>query len=437
MCIIAKIARYGAAAWVGVLMACSCHATAAEMAPAAKRVANAPAINWPQWRGPHGAGVADGQRLPVEWDRSRNIVWSAALPGWGTSSPVVFGERVFVTSQSMQKSATGDDAKTLWTLCFDRATGRELWRHEFGFGFDQHVHEKSNLAANTPAVTADAVYVSFGNAEFASYTHDGQLNWVRRLVPEFGDPKTAWGWGISPLLLPDAIVFPWDHHAGPCYLLGLDRATGEIAWRIDRPIGTGHATPLLVDHHGQTDILLPGKNRLTAFDAATRRQRWVYGEGEGPYNGEIIVSPVHADGVVYTQLWRQSPIHAIRLRGGDQPPERLWISEKPGPQEPSLLAYRGLLYALLDNGVLACLDGQTGAEHYRQRLGGDCNASPLASDGRIYLCNNDGQTFVVAAGRQFQLLATNNLDERITASPAVSGGRLILRTDSTLWCVGM
>jgi outer membrane protein assembly factor BamB len=236
--------------------------------------------------------VADGLDLPLIWSRMENVVWSAPLPGWGTSSPVVRDGRVYVTSQ-----AEVDGGKTLWTLCFDLATGRKLWRHDFGFGFDQHVHEKSNLACATPVATDDAVYVSFGNAELARYTLDGRLVWVNRLVPQFGDPHTAWGWGVSPLLLGDAVVFPWDHHAGPCYLLGLHQGTGQIDWQVDRPIGTGHATPLVVSHHGQTDLLMPGKHRLTAFDAATRRQLWVYGEGEGPYNGEIIVSPVHTDGL--------------------------------------------------------------------------------------------------------------------------------------------
>lgn len=392
---------------------------------------SAPAgVDWPRWRGPDANGVADGQDLPIHWSRTDNVVWSAALPGWGTSSPVVYGERVFVTSQS-----EADGAKSLLTLCFDRSTGAELWRHDFGFGFDQHTHEKSNLAAGTPAATADAVYVFFGNAEMACYSHDGELRWVNRLIPQFGDPQTAWGWGVSPVVLEDSILFPWDHHAGPCFLLGLDKRSGEIAWKRERPIGTGHSTPLVVAHHGQTDILVPGKNRLTAFDAASREQRWVYGEGEGPFNGEIIVSPVYGDGIAFAQLWRQSPLHALRLRADGLPPERLWVSDKPGPQEPSLLYYRGLLYSLLDNGVLTCHDGPTGEEKYRERLGGNCNSSPVASDGRIYASNEDGQTFVVEAGPEFRLLATNELGERITASPALSGGRIIYRTDATLWCL--
>jgi outer membrane protein assembly factor BamB len=219
-------------------------------------------------------------------------------------------------------------------------------------------------------------------------------------------------------------------------LLGLAGRTGEIAWQLDRPIGTGHATPLVIAHHDQTDLLVPGKNRLTAFDAESHRQLWQYGEGAGPYNGEIIVSPVYGDGIVFTQLWRQSRIHAVRLRAGGAAPEPLWISEHPGPQESSLLYYRGLLYALIDSGVLVALDGLTGEERYRERLGGNCNSSPVASDGRIYLSNNDGKTFVVDAGANFRLLATNDLEEWITASPAISAGRLIFRTDSTLWCIG-
>jgi len=217
----------------------------------------------------------------------------------------------------------------------------------------------------------------------------------------------------------------------------LDKKTGEVAWKKERPIGTAHATPLLVEHHGQKDMLVPGQNRLTAFDARTHAELWQYGIGEGPYNGEIITSPVHGDSLVFCQLWRQSPIHCIRLRGQGKPPERVWISSKPGPVEPSLLYYRGLVYALLDNGVLTCLDGKTGQEVYRERLGGDCNSSPIASDGHIYLSNNDGTTFVVQAGKDFRLVCKNSLGERITASPAISGNDLIYRTDSHLYCIGL
>jgi outer membrane protein assembly factor BamB len=375
--------------------------------------------------------VADGRNLPVRWSQTENVLWSVKLPGWGTSSPVVYGDRVFVTSQ-----VTAGGQKSLLTLCFDRRDGKERWRHDFGFGVDQRTHEKSNLAVNTPAVTEDAVYVAFGNADIARYSHDGKLVWVNRYVPRFGDPKMAWGYCLSPLVLDDSVLFPWNHHKGPCFLLGLDKRTGEIAWKKERPIGTAHATPLLVEHHGRKDLLVPGQNRLTAFDARTHAEVWRYGEGAGPFNGEIISSPVYGDGLVFLQLWRQSRIHAIRLRDKGQPPEQVWISKKPGPVEPSLLYYRGLLYALMDNGVLVCLDGKTGEEHYRQRLGGACNSSPVASDGHIYLSDNDGKTFVVKAGREFRLLSTNRLGERITASPAVTGNWLIYRTDSHLYCLG-
>lgn len=391
----------------------------------------AEASDWPRWRGPNADGVADGRNLPLRWNQTENVRWSVKLPGWGTSSPVVHGEKVFVTSQVQEGKK-----KSLLTLCFERKTGKELWRHDFGFGADQRTHEKSNLAVNTPAVTEDAVYVAFGNADIARYSHDGKLIWVKRYLSHFGDPKMAWGYGLSPLVLNDGVLFPWNHHKGPCFLIGLDKKTGEIGWKKERPIGTAHATPLLVEHHGQKDILVPGQHRLTAFDAKTHAELWRYGEGEGPYNGEIISSPVSGDGIVFLQLWRQSKIHAIRLRGESKPPEPVWMSEKAGPVEPSLLYYRGLVYALMDNGVLACLDARTGQEHYRERLGGECNSSPVASDGRIYLSNNDGVTFVVKAGKEFRLLSTNRLGERITASPAIAGDELLYRTDSHLYCIG-
>ena len=388
------------------------------------------AAEWPQWRGPAADGIADGRTLPARWSETENVRWSVKLPGWGTSSPVVYKDRLYVTSQTEL-----DGKKSLLTLCFDRRTGKELWRHDFGLGVAQRTHEKSNLAVNTPAVTEDAVYVAFGNSDIARYSHDGKLLWVTRYMEMFGDPKMAWGYGVSPVVTADSVVLPWDHHKGPCYLIGLDKRSGKIAWKQERAIGTNHATPLVVEHHGQTDILISGKNRLTGFDANTKAQLWQYGEGEGPFNGEIIVSPVYGDGMVFLQLWRQSQIHAIRLTGNGRPPEKVWISAKPGPQEPSLLYYRGLLYAWLDNGVLSCLDGKTGEEVYRKRLGGACNSSPIASNGRIYLSNIDGQTFVVKAGREFELLATNTLGERITASPAVYGDELFYRTDSRVFCI--
>jgi outer membrane protein assembly factor BamB len=341
----------------------------------------------------------------------------------------VYGEKVFVTSHLKDK-------KSLLTLCFERQTGKELWRHDFGFGVNQPTHAKSNLAVNTPAVIEDAVYVAFGNADIARYSHDGKLVWVKRYIPLFGDPKMAWGYGLSPVVLEDSVLFPWNHHKGPCFLIGLDKVTGDIAWKKERPIGTAHASPLVVEHHGQKDILVPGQNRLTAFDAKTHAELWQYGEGAGPYNGEIISSPVYGDGLVFLQLWRETKIHAIRLNGDGKPPERVWVSSRPGPVESSLLYYRGWVYALMDNGVLVCLDGKTGKELYRVRLGGACNSSPVASDGHVYLSDIDGKTFVVEAGREFKLLATNHLRERISASPAISGNWLIYRTDSHLYCIG-
>jgi hypothetical protein len=164
----------------------------------------------------------------------------------------VYGDRVFVTSQAQE-----GEEKSLLTLCFHRRTGEKLWFHDFGLGTNQRTHEKSNLAVNTPAVTKDAVYVAFGNSDIARYSHDGRLQWVTRYMELFGDPKMAWGYGTSPVVLHDSVVLPWDHHKGPCYLVGLDKRAGAVLWKKERAIGTNHGTPLLVEHHGQTDILVP------------------------------------------------------------------------------------------------------------------------------------------------------------------------------------
>ena len=148
----------------------------------------APTTDWPCWRGPQANGVADGRNLPVEWSQTKNVQWSRKLPGWGTSSPVVYRNRVYITSETEM-----DGKKSLLTLCFDRETGKELWRDDFGFGVDQKTYDKSNLAVNTPAVTDDSVLVAFGNSDIAGYTHDGALLWVHRYMQSFGDPKMSWG----------------------------------------------------------------------------------------------------------------------------------------------------------------------------------------------------------------------------------------------------
>jgi len=387
--------------------------------------------DWPHWRGPQRNGIADGHRVPLTWGPNHNIRWSVTLPGSGTSSPVVRGAQVFVTTQVQQ-----EQKKSLLTLCFDRTSGRELWRHDYGLGVDQRTHPSSNLAVNTPAVSDDALYVAFGNSDIARYSHDGRLHWVQRYFTLFGDPKMSWGYGVSPLVLEDSVFLPWNHHKGPCYLVGLDPATGHVAWKKDRPIGTAHATPLVVAHHGQTDLLVPGQNRLTAFDARTRQELWCYGEGSGPFNGEVVGSPTHGDGLVFTQLWRESPVHALRLQGNGQPPEKLWISKKPAGEVPSLLYYRGLVYVVLDSGILSCLDAQTGEEVYRERLGKAVYSSPVACDGHLFVSDQDGRTHVLKAGRTFVRLHLNLLGERIVSSPAIVDDTLLYRTDSHLYCVG-
>ena len=169
-------------------------------APPARGVAD-----WSRWRGPNADGVADAGSLPTQWSQTENVRWAVRLPGWGTSSPVVYRDRLFVTSQEEQ-----GDRKSLLTLCFHRDTGKELWRHDFGFGVDQRTHEKSSLAVNTPAVTEDAVYVAFGNSDVARYSHDGTLVWVTRYREVFGDPKMAWGYAVSPVVLEDSVLLPWD-----------------------------------------------------------------------------------------------------------------------------------------------------------------------------------------------------------------------------------
>ena len=384
--------------------------------------------DWSQWRGSMGSGVSATACPPTSWGASSNVRWRTDVPGHGHSSPVVRHGRVFITTQIDEGTR-----KQLLTICYSLQTGAEIWRHDFGFGLDQPTHATSNLAANTPYVTDYEVLVAFGNAELAAYSLDGQLRWVERLVGRFGNPREAWGWGASPVVYGKDVLFLWDHHAGPCKLLGLSVADGQVAWEIDRAIGTCHATPLVVQRPNRVIFLVSGKNRLTAYDAASRQQLWQFGEGSGPFNGEIIVSPVCQQDVVFTQLWRKSPIHAIRLKPDDSPPELLWTSAKPGAEQPSLLVYQGMLYAIGDNGVLTCYEALSGRECFHRRLDGEFRSSPVAANHNIYFTNTSGTTFVIAAGDKYVLLASNCLSEAIVASPALTSDSIISRTDAALW----
>lgn len=425
------------------------------------------ARNWPQWRGPSSQGLSSETGLPTTWSTSRNIAWRAPLAGLGTSSPIVWGDRVIVTSQVGSSVAAGggahpqlarDDralaerenpiggrrqepdraADDVWLVveAFGRSGGQRLWEYRTkATGTLPEVHEKHNLATPTPVTDGQRVYAWFGNGQIVALDMDGRLVWTRHLGVEFAPFRTLWGHGSSPALFGDLLILLCDH-LSDAYLLAVDARTGKDRWKADRGNGrTSHSTPLVVQGPEGPELLINSSERIDVYDPATGKLLWFAG---GPRQTPI-PSAVFHDGRIYlSRGYRNSDYMAIRPGGrGDVTTTHVeWQGPSGASYVPSILYYDGLLYMTNEVGVMTCADARTGEHVWRHRLGGVFFASPVAGDGKVYMVSETGETFVLRAGRKPEVLARNDLGERFIASPAISQGRLFLRSDRTLFAVG-
>ena len=422
---------------------------------------------WPQWRGPSSAGVSLESALPATWSATENIAWKARLEGMGTSSPIVSGDIVFVTSQVGRSSvAEGDshpqlarddgelakreapiggrraDADTrdgeVWLVveAFGRADGKRRWMwRERATGPVPAVHEKHNLATPTPVTDGQRVFAWFGNGQIVALDTNGRVLWSRHLGTEHAPFKTQWGHGSSPTLYQDLLLLLCDH-LGHAYLLALDAGTGKDRWKADRGQGrVSHSTPLVAAGPRGDELIVNSSDRLDAYDPRSGALLWY----EGTSRQTPIPSAVYHDGRIYlSRGYRNSDYMAIRPGGrGDISTTHVeWRRPSGASYVPSVLYYDGLLYMTNDVGVVTCADARTGEPVWRHRLGGVFFASPVAGDGKVYLTSETGEIFVLRAGREPNVLARNDLGERLIASPAISKGRIFLRSDGTLFAVG-
>ena len=445
----------------------TCHARLLALAPFLVVVPLAASSDWPQWRGPSSGGVSAESALPVTWSATENIGWKVRLERLGTSSPIVFGELVFVTSQIGQSSiAEGDshpqlarddgelakrevpiggrrsDANvrdgdvSLVVEAFGRADGRRRWMwREKATGPMPAVHEKHNLATPTPVTDGQRVFAWFGNGQIVALDMNGRVVWSRHLGTEHSPFKTQWGHGSSPTLYQDLVLLLCDH-LGHAYLLALDARTGKDRWKADRGQGrVSHSTPLVVAGPGGDELIVNSSDRIDAYDPRNGALLW----HQGSSRQTPIPSAVFHDGHIYlSRGYRNSDYMAIRPGGrGDVSATHVeWRRPSGGSYVPSILYYDGLLYMTNDVGVVTCADARTGEPVWRHRLEGVFFASPVAGDGKVYLTSETGETFVLRAGREPRVLARNDLGERLIASPAISGGRIFLRSDGTLFAVG-
>jgi outer membrane protein assembly factor BamB len=422
------------------------------------------ADDWPHWRGPSTSGVSAETGLPSRWSNTDGVAWKAAIRGLGVSSPIAAGNRVFVTSQlgsgaSRQgpRLAQGADAGvaaerslgagsspapasegvTFLVTAFDRATGARLWEWTTkAEGTMPSVHDKHNLASSSPVTDGTRVYAWFGTGQIAAIDMSGKTVWAKNLGTEYSPFEINWGHASSPTLFNGQLLLVC-YHDRSSYLLSLDAATGAVKWKSDQPAGvTSYSTPLVVQAPGgAAEVIVNSSAGIAGYDAATGAVLWRFDEA----NRFPVPMPAAHDGVIYTSRgYRSSPFMAIRPGGkGDITSSHVvWRVPSGAPYISSLVHYNGLIYMVGDVGVLTVTDAKTGERVYQERIGGVYSASPVAADGKVYLLSEDGETIVLSAGRTPTILARNTLDARQLASPAISGGRLFIRSDNALFAIG-
>jgi outer membrane protein assembly factor BamB len=396
--------------------------------------------DWPQFRGPGGLGVSRDKGLPATWGPRENLVWRTELPGAGSSSPITFGPRIFLTAYSGYNvpGRPGGDMKRLklHLVCLDRRDGTIRWSQDVApkLPEQERIREGHGYASSTPAADRQRVYAFFGKAGVLAFDQDGRRLWRA----DVGSKLSDWGSAASPVLFGDLVIVNASVESEA--LVALDRKTGKEVWRA-RGIRESWSTPLLVPlAQGKTELVVPVLGKILGFDPATGEQLWSCATDIRWY---MVPSLVADKGVVYA-LGGRSGVAALAVRAGGRGEvtrsHRLWTGRK-GSNVSSPVVHEGHLYWVNDSqGIAYCAEARTGKVLYEQRLprAGELYASPVLAEGRLYYVSRTGRTFVVAARPRFEELAQNDLGDRSTfnASPAVSDGRLLLRSERYLYCVG-
>ncbi|MFC1553373.1 PQQ-binding-like beta-propeller repeat protein [candidate division KSB1 bacterium] len=407
------------------------------------------AQNWPQWRGPLMTGAAPEGNPPVEWSEQKNIRWKIPLPGNGYATPAIWGNDIFLTagisSETGSSGSRGRGMSVRYTqpvkfvvMCIDRTTGEIKWEHMVREEVPHEgQHPSSTFATNSPVTDGERVYFYFGSQGLYCFTVGGDLLWEK----DFGDMSKVmqFGEGSSPVLYKNRLIVNWDHE-GQSFIVVLDAVTGDEIWRKNRDEGTTWMTPLIVEVAGKPQVITTATSKIRSYDLATGELVW---EDDG-LTRNVIPSPVAADGVVYVLSgFGGFALRAIRLEEakGDisGSPAILWAYNQFTPYTPSPLLLGGNLYFLKsNNGFLTCLNTATGQPHYsNQRLDGISGvySSPVGVNDRVYVLGRDGVTLVLNNGSEYDVLATNTLDDKFDSSPAIAGDEIFLRGYQFLYCI--
>jgi outer membrane protein assembly factor BamB len=409
--------------------------------------------NWAQWRGPDMTGVSRTAKPPIEWSETKNIRWKAQIPGRGSSSPIVYGNRVYLLT-AIPVGVTGDaqhaprgampqrGVHQFKVLAIDRKTGKTVWEQ---VAREEEPHEAAHgdngTWASSSAITdGEHVIAYFESRGLYAYDMNGKPIWNA----DFGDKKmrNQFGEGSTPVLHGNTLIVVWDHLNQPSYVIALDKRTGKELWRVDHPEMDTWATPLVVTHEGGQQVVVNAMNRVRSYDLQTGTVVW---EGPGT-TMNVIPSPVFGNGMVFIMSgFRGNNLKAIRLADakGDVSTSGAiaWQLDRDTPYVPSPLLYDNILYFLkTNNGLLSAFDAGTGKPHYQvQRIAkapGEVFSSPVGADGRVYITSRDGVTTVIRHGPTYDVLAENTLDDGFDASMALVDSEIFLRGYRYLYAIG-
>jgi outer membrane protein assembly factor BamB len=382
--------------------------------------------------------------LPTKWSQTENIVWKTPLPGWGNSTPAIWKDAIFVTTQ---------DKDRLLLLRIDRVTGKVAWEKEVGRGTPRRsgpqgngrYHDENNMSSPSPVTDGEHVWAHFGTGDLACYDFAGNKVWSLNMTEKYGPYSIWWGHSNSPLLVGDLLIQQCGQdpkRGGQSYVVALDKATGKEKWFVKRDTGAedepadSYTTPLLYRKGGRAEVIVLGGKVLDAYDPATGKRLWHCDDIKG---NRVISGPTLAGDTVYVVQGMKGPLFAVRAadNGDDKAGTVLWQfkkGENPDAASPSVV--NGLVFLATNPGQGICVDAQTGKQLWSQRLANQFRATPLVAGNRVYFFGHDGKTAVVEAAREFKVIAQSDLDETTVASPAVAGSDLFVRTEGHLYRIG-
>jgi outer membrane protein assembly factor BamB len=421
------------------------------------------AQNWPSFRGPNASGVAEGTNPPITWDveKTQNVLWKTNIPGLSHASPIVWGNNIYVITAVSSDANAGfkakdrgiglasDDAKHTWMIfALDKQNGNVLWSEKAYEGVPRAKrHVKATQANSTPVTDGRYVVALFGSEGLACYDTKGKLLWKQDLGvlnPGVWDDKdSSWGHSSSPIIYRDLVIVQADGHK-QSFIAAFNLKDGKQAWRVERNEITSWTTPTIYQGKDRTELIANGGRYIRGYDPLTGKELWRFSDNDTQVKMQ---APQVANDLIYITggypagramyVFRPGAVGDISLKPGEDKNAFLaWSSSKGSPYTPTPIVYGDLFYVLADNGVLSSYDAKSGALIYQQRLPSSFSASPVAADGKLYLASEDGDVFVVKAGRQFELLSKNVMGQPLMATPALSQGMLIVRGENVIYALG-